>query len=86
MSFFSNLFNKPKSGQMAKERLKLVLIHDRVKLSPGMLDLMRDEIIEVISKYVDIDMEGINLSLDNTTNQNRLVADIPIRAAKRKGR
>lgn len=84
MSFISNLFNRTakKSGNLAKERLQLVLIHDRVKISPGMMNKMRDEIIEVISKYLDIDVDQMDISLSNTARENRLIADIPILKSK----
>jgi len=56
MGLFS-FFNKEekKSKNVAKDRLKLVLIHDRAMLSSGMLEQMKDDIIAVISKYVEID-------------------------------
>ncbi len=59
MGFFSFL-NKEKSSSVAKDRLKLVLIHDRAMLSPKMLENLKDELIAVISKYVDIDRDSLN--------------------------
>ncbi len=70
--------SQTKSASIAKERLQLVLIHDRIKISPRVMDSMRDEIIAVISKYVDIDDEGISISITDRSQQQRLVADIPI--------
>ena len=67
-----------KSASIAKERLQLVLIHDRIKISPRVMNSMRDEIIAVISKYVDIDDKGISISITDRSRQQRLVADIPI--------
>lgn len=62
----------------AKNRLKLVLMHDRSNLAPDTLTKMRDELVEVISKYVEIDREALDLNLENETNTIALVANIPI--------
>ena len=61
MSIFSFFNKEEKSKDVAKDRLKLVLIHDRAMLSSGMLEQMRDDIIAVISKYVEIDKESLNI-------------------------
>jgi len=80
------LFGKKeeKSKNVAKERLKLVLVHDRADLSPRFLEMIKGDIIRVISEYVDIDEEGLDIKLtrmkrdvDNTTI-SALVANIPI--------
>lgn len=85
MSIF-NFFNKEeKSKNVAKDRLKLVLIHDRAMLSSGMLEQMRDDIIAVISKYVEIDKESLNIEIaENPDNTRRttLVANIPLKQKK----
>lgn len=62
----------------AKNRLKLVLMHDRSQLSPGEMEQMRDELVEVISRYVEIDKEALDLCLEAETNTIALVANIPI--------
>ena len=82
-----NFFNKEdkKSKNVAKDRLKLVLIHDRAMLSSGMLEQMKDDIIAVISKYVDIDKESLNIDIaENPDNTRRttLVANIPLKPKK----
>jgi len=83
MSFIDRLFGKgPKSGNIAKERLQLVLLQDRVKLHPATMDLMRDEIINVISNYVDIDRGGVDFALTEMAGQNCLVANIPVLRSK----
>jgi cell division topological specificity factor len=79
MNFIDRLLGRSSnSGQTAKERLQLVLLQDRIKIPPDTLDRMRDEIIHVISKYVDIDTEGIDISFTKASQQNCLVANIPI--------
>ena len=72
------------SKNVAKERLKLVLVHDRADLSPKLLDMMKSDIIRVISEYADIDKEGIDIKLTrmkrdgDTSPISALVANIPI--------
>jgi cell division topological specificity factor len=62
----------------AYNRLKLVLMHDRTQLSPGILEAMRDELVEVISKYVVIDKDALDLSLEDESSTIALVANIPV--------
>lgn len=68
----------------AKSRLKLVLMHDRTNLDPCMLEQMRDEIVEVISRYVEIDKDALDLNLESETNSIALVASIPILRTKKR--
>ena len=88
---FSNLFKKsPHSKDVAKERLKLVLINDRTGLSPKMLEELRVEILKVISKYLEIDEKSLDIQMTNTKSEDgktivpALIANIPIRKVKNK--
>ena len=67
------------SATTARERLHLVLAHDRSDLSPEQLDQMRREIFEVVAKYVDIDLEEGDVSLETEDRVTALVANLPIR-------
>ena len=79
MEFLRKLFRRqPKSSVIAKERLQLVLVHDR-GFSPQLLETLKSEIIAVISKYVEIEDEGIDVKVTRTERQDRLVANIPVR-------
>lgn len=71
------------SGQKAKDRLKIVLIHDRTDISPQLLANLRDEIVDVLAKYMDIDMKKIEIDLDHDEDAVALVANIPILKIKR---
>jgi len=71
---------KPPSGKVAQERLRLVLAHDRANISPGMLDKLKDEIITVISNHIPIDAEGVQVTYSEGPRQSRLVADIPLKS------
>lgn len=77
---------KPSSKDVAKERLKLILIHDRADLSPELLDMIKEEILNVIVKYVEIDNSDVEVKLTKTNvdegNSPALVANIPIKRTK----
>ena len=73
-----------KSAHQAKERLKLVLIHDRTDLSPATLDTLKDELITVISRHVSIDPNAVRIEMSQEGREQRLIADIPLRAVQRR--
>jgi cell division topological specificity factor len=70
------------SATTAKERLQLVLAHDRSDLNPELLEQMRREILEVVQKYVEIDLESGDVSLVTEDRVTALMATLPIRRAK----
>ena len=67
------------SAAKARERLQLVLAHDRADLSPDLLDQMREEILSVVAKYVEIDMAEGAVSLETEDRMTALVANLPIK-------
>ena len=67
------------SASTARERLQLVLAHDRSDLSPELLDQMRKEIFEVVAKYVEVDIEEGAVSLETEDRMTALVANLPIK-------
>ncbi len=87
MGFFSFFKSKDKSKDVAKERLKLVLVQDRSDISPILLDKIEQDLIKAISKYIEIDKENLDLKItrmrkkDNTT-MSALVANIPFTSIK----
>lgn len=84
MDFLLRLFGRDShSKNVAKERLRLVLVHDRTAVSPQVLDLIKEEIIGVISKYMEIDERRIEVELNNIDNSVALTASIPVRNVKR---
>ena len=66
------------SQDIAADRLRVVLTHDRANISPGMLEILKDEIIAVISKHLDIDTNKVSVNFTEDQRETRLVADIPI--------
>jgi cell division topological specificity factor len=87
-NFFDRLFGRDtsSSAKAAKERLQFVLIHDRTDISPAVMEQLKDEIIAVISKHVDINRAGVEINLSQTARENRLVANIPLVTAPSGGR
>lgn len=88
MDFFSLFGQKPASKEVAKERLKLILIHDRADLSPELLQNIKEEIMAVISKYAEIDREELEVKITSTDeiegNSPALIASIPIKRMKKR--
>jgi len=81
--YFNKLFRGEPSSRTAKERLHLVLVHDRANLSPQILEALKEDLIEVISKYMEFDVDSIQVNLDSDESTVALVANIPIREVKR---
>ena len=72
-------YGGPGSKDDAKQRLKFLLVHDQVDLTPGQLDAMKVEIVEVIKKYVEIDDETVEFRLDRHEGQVALISNVPVR-------
>ena len=82
MEALMKIFGKKEpSGKVARNRLKVVLVHDRINISPEIMENMRNDIVKVISKYVDIDMNAMEMSLANDDSV-ALVANIPVSRMK----
>lgn len=82
---FSKLFPQwrhDSSRDTVKRRLHLVLKHDRIDLTPSMVEQMQQEILNVISRYVEVDTDSLEFSLANTQRTTSLVANVPIRRVR----
>ncbi len=84
MSLFDKLFGKKNSADSAKERLQLVLIHDRTDLTPAEFASLRDDLLATISRHVSIDEEAVQIDVEHDGRSQRLVADIPLKAVTRR--
>ena len=83
MEALMKIFGKKEpSGKVARNRLKVVLVHDRINISPEIMENMRNDIVKVISRYVDIDMNAMEMSLANDDDSVALVANIPVSRMK----
>ena len=87
-----DLFKKKNSGDVAKDRLKLLLVSDRANCSPEIMEMIKNDIIAVISKYMDIDAQGLDIQITETESEGSngtvpaLFANIPIKDMKHKPR
>ncbi len=75
---------RTRSARDAKERLQLVLIHDRAGLSPGKLEALKDDLIHVISRHIEIDTEAVEITLTRERDSQRLIAQIPLAPMRRR--
>src|SRR2546430_1963221 len=73
---------KPTPGELAKERLKVVLVHDRLKLNPDLLELIRAELLTVVSRRLEVDEQQVEISLAREDGYDKLLANIPIKRQK----
>jgi len=84
-SFIERLLGRDRqSARQAKERLKLVLIHDRTNLSPGTLEDLKNDLIAAISRHVSIDANAVRIEMSQEGREQRLIADIPLRTVTRR--
>lgn len=80
MSFLKSLFaREPSSAQLAKQRLQVVLVQDHLAMPPGTLEAIKAEIMEVISRHLDIEPSGIQIAVERRGHGDELVANIPVR-------
>ncbi len=68
-----------KSKDRAKERLKLVLAYDRARLSPGLVENLKQDLLEVLRRYFPAQEEGLSVALEERGERMVLIADIPLR-------
>lgn len=85
LDILSRIFVKDStnSKDIARERLRLVLIHDRSSVSPDLLNSLKEDLIRVIKEYMEIDEESWLVNLENDEDSVALVANIPVRGFKR---
>jgi cell division topological specificity factor len=83
-SFFDRITGRKRSAKSAKERLQLVLVHDRTDMTQLEMEALRDDILAVISRHIDVDPDGVRIDLERDGREQRLVADIPLRSIARR--
>lgn len=83
--FLRHFLGKESEGskEAAKERLQLILVHDRADVSPQLIETLKEDLLQVISKYMEIDDRGFDVNLRRSESSVALVANIPVRKLKR---
>jgi cell division topological specificity factor len=83
-TFYQRLTGKTKSANDAKDRLRLVLINDRSGLTAFELEEIKNEILQVLSRHIDIDPTTVKIQMSQDGREQRLIADIPIHSNHRR--
>jgi cell division topological specificity factor len=83
LDFFKSLFKPvPSSGRTAKERLRLVLLSDHLSLAPDVIESLKRDLLDVISRYVEIDLEHADVTFEQREREVAMLASIPITAVR----
>ncbi len=83
IDFLTRFFRREEaSSSRARERLRLVLMSDRVSLAPDIFDAMKSEMLDVLRRYLEIDERGMDVHFENAERQFALMANIPVREVK----
>jgi cell division topological specificity factor len=83
IDFLKKLFGHSGSSSTAKERLRLVLMTDHLELAPDMIDAMKRDLVDVISRYVEVDRDKIDVTFERQDKALAMLANIPILAVNR---
>lgn len=84
LEFINRMLGKESASKnVAKERLRLVLVHDRASISPHMLNQLKEDLIKVISNYMEIDESALEVNLNQDDREVALIANIPVVRMKR---
>jgi cell division topological specificity factor len=87
LDFFKSLFRPPSaSGETAKERLRLVLLSDHLSLAPDVVESLKRDLLDVISRYVEIDFDHADVTFEQREREVAMLANIPIRAVRERPR
>ncbi len=73
---------KPTPGEVAKERLKVVLSHDRIKVNPELLEQIKEDLLTVISRRLEVDEQHVQVQMAREDHWDKLHADVPIKRQK----
>ncbi|HEV2261289.1 MAG TPA: cell division topological specificity factor MinE [Candidatus Rubrimentiphilum sp.] len=79
----NQFFGRENSGATAKERLRLVLMSDHLSLAPDMVDRMKRDLVEVVSRYVEVDRDKIDVRFEHQDRVFAMLANVPILSVNR---
>ncbi len=85
MGFFDTLLGRsssrraPSSANVAKQRLVEVLVQDHVKITPEVMEAIREDILRILSRHLDVDADQLQINLTRTDRGDNLVANVPVR-------
>ncbi|HKW44156.1 MAG TPA: cell division topological specificity factor MinE, partial [Candidatus Eremiobacteraceae bacterium] len=83
IDFLSRFFRREEASKtLAKERLRLILMSDRVSLAPDVFEAMKGEMLDVLRRYLEIDERGMDVHFENAERQFALLANIPVREVR----
>ncbi len=82
IEFFQRFFGKPASSTTAKERLRLVLLSDHLSLAPDVVEALKHDLVQVISRYVEVDAESCDVTFEQREKQVAMLANIPVLAMR----
>lgn len=83
IEFLKRLFGQPSSSATAKERLRLVLMTDHLELAPEMIEAMKRDLVDVISRFVEVDRDKIDVTFERQDRTLAMLANIPILSVNR---
>lgn len=85
MGFFDTLLGRgvsrhaPSSANLAKQRLVEVLVQDHVKITPEVMEAIREDILRILSRHLDVDADKLQINLTRTDRGDNFVANVPVR-------
>ncbi len=82
--WLSRITGRASSADAAKERLKLVLIHDRTDINPEVIEKLKDDLLRAISHHIEIEPESVKITMMHEGREQRLIADIQLKPHERK--
>lgn len=83
MDWVKKFFGQTGSSSAAKERLRLVLMTDHLALAPDMIEAMKRDLVDVISRYVEVDREKVEVNFEREDRALAMLANIPIKSVNR---
>jgi cell division topological specificity factor len=79
----NRLFGRERSGETAKERLRLVLMSDHLSLAPDMIEQMKQDLVAVVSRYMEVDRDKIDVRFEHQDRVFAMLANVPIISVNR---